>query len=280
MQIFISLSNVNPFTIRFLFPSLLHESMLFEYIHADYKSSYYLNIVESCVEVPMSVRPSRGHRIRDAFFTQKEGNPQEWVCKCGAKRKQQGSGYTNLVSHVEKQHANDLHNLLSDTTFNETPSSASESLFLNSKTVQIHGWMDLVVHGLLPFSITENQVFARNVRYKSISRKTLSKYMHDLTQRVEAKISAKLPKKFAIVFDGWSANQTHFVGMFATYPNQFECGYEKTLLGISPFENEDSQSADAHIEYITYVLELFNRSLENVVAYIGDNCNVNLSMAT
>ena len=227
----------------------------------------------------MSKLPSRGQRIRDAFFTESDKNSNEWICKCGTRRKQTGHGYTNLVSHVEKQHPTDLQTLLSDAGYAEN-SSASESLFFNSKTVQMHGWLDLVLNGLLPFCIVDNPVFIRCVKFKPIARNTLSKYMSLLTQRVEQKVSAILPDKFAVIFDGWTANQTHFVGLFATFPSTATCGYDCVLLGFSPFENEESLSARAHLEYVTYVLGLFNRSLSNVVAFVGDNCSTNTSFAS
>ncbi len=39
-------------------------------------------------------------------------------------------------------------------------------------------------------------------------------------------------------------------------------------------------SADAHLEFVTFVFELFDRSVSNIVCFIGDNCNVNLAMAS
>ena len=43
------------------------------------------------------------------------------------------------------------------------------------------------------------------------------------------------------------------MGLFATFPSSNAFGYDKKLLGFSPFEREDSMSADAHYEYITYM---------------------------
>lgn len=58
--------------------------------------------------------------------------------------------------------------------------------------------------GLQPFSIVENVVMRRHFRHTSISVDTLMRYMHRLTKVVEKRISAMLPEKFGIVFDGWS----------------------------------------------------------------------------
>ena len=103
--------------------------------------------------------------------------------------------------------------------------------------------------------------------------------MNQLTRAVERKIEAKLPSRFAVGFDGWSANQTHFVATFATFPSSAQIGYDKTLLGFSPFEKEDSLSADAHLGFAEFVLGVYNRNLSNVVCFIGDNCTTNICLA-
>ncbi len=87
---------------------------------------------------------------------------------------------------MEKYHLSDLKSLLKDDGKPGT-SSASESLFFDSKTLQVYGRLDLVINGLLPFSVVDNPVFVRFVRYKDISRNTLSKYMSLLTRAVKRK---------------------------------------------------------------------------------------------
>ena len=44
------------------------------------------------------------------------------------------------------------------------------------------------------------------------------------------------------------------------------------LLAFSPFANEASQGASDHREFITFVLELYGKSVDNLVALVGDNC--------
>ena len=43
--------------------------------------------------------------------------------------------------------------------------------------------------------------------------------------------------------------------------------------------DETTLDADEHVGYLSYVLELFGYSFENVVALICDNCNTNKSIA-
>ena len=100
-----------------------------------------------------------------------------------------------------------------------------------------------------------------------------------ITHYAEAKITRRLLEKFAVVFDGWSENQTQIVGIFATFPGDTDVGYSKLLLGFSPFEHEDFLNAYGHVEDIDYVLNLFNGSFEKIVGISRDNCSVNRSIA-
>ena len=226
----------------------------------------------------MAKHPSRELRIRNAFYTAVADKPDTWRCKCLIERKQTGTGYTNLVSHVERVHAQDLKTFLSNKDL-DGDSSVSDSLFHNSKTVQVYGWVKLITGALLPFNIVENPIFIQAIKLKPIARKTVSKYITLLTRHVEGKIASRLPLKFALIFDGWSANQAHFVGVFATFPSSNDLGFERILLSLSPFENEENLTADAHMSFLQYFLSVYNRSVANVVCLVGDSCNTNLSLA-
>ena len=241
------------------------------------------NFARSSAAVPHNtMQRAWGLIVRDAFFTRVDGTEFDWKCKCNIVRKQSGSGYTNLVSHVRDKHPENLQTLRSDS---EQPASTTTSLstplsFLYGKRAeQLFGWIDLVVSGLLPFSVVSNSTYRKHVRYEGINRETLGKYMRNLTFRVEAKIKEELPSQFAIFIDGWSAGDTHYVACFASYFREVANGYTLAVLGFSPLEDEASQSAKHHYEYIEFVLSLFERSFDNVVAVIGDNCTCNKSLA-
>ncbi len=83
--------------------------------------------------------------------------------------------------------------------------------------MRVHGIRDFVITGLFAFSIMDNDSIMRRVRYCTIRTKTMSMYVHLLTMHVEKRISALLPDKFALFFDGWSAGIDHYVAIFATY---------------------------------------------------------------
>lgn len=102
-------------------------------------------------------------------------------------------------------------------------------------------WIDLIVNVLLPLYTCENDRFCTHVRYDSISYKTLRVYVKGLTEVVERKTSALLPEKFAIVFDGWTVRDSHYVSIYATLPFQNDDGFRKILLAFSPFSDETSK---------------------------------------
>lgn len=49
---------------------------------------------------------------------------------------------------------------------------------------------------------------------------------------------------------------------------------------ISPFVNESKQSARAHLYLVKYVLQLFGKSITNVVALSGDNFSTNMTFVS
>ncbi|MEM9079038.1 MAG: hypothetical protein AAGC43_18510 [Bacteroidota bacterium] len=105
------------------------------------------------------------------------------------------------------------------------------------------------------------------------------KYLHKLTIVVEKKVAERLPDKFAIIFDGWSGGDTHFVGVYATFPSNNSLGYEKILLSCSPMENEDFLDSNEHYEYLKFVLDLYGKNIDSVVEIVGDNCSTNRCMS-
>ncbi len=65
---------------------------------------------------------------------------------------------------------------------------------------------------------------SQNVRHTPISVATIMKYIEKLTKKVEQKIGRLLLNKFALIFNGWTKGDTHYLGIFATYPFKSEKG--------------------------------------------------------
>ncbi|ETV75063.1 hypothetical protein H257_10662 [Aphanomyces astaci] len=164
------------------------------------------------------------------------------------------------MSHIEREHPEFVH-------YDALNPATQQSVFalLTPKPVQaVYGWLTWITASLMPFSFCENDMARRFTTMGTISVKTLMKCMHAMCRWMESKISETLPESFAIIYDGWTSGSTHYVAMFATFPNDSHRGYEKVLLAMSPMNEEDSLSAAAHVQ-----------TGENVVALIGDNCSIN-----
>ena len=106
------------------------------------------------------------------------------------------------------------------------------------------------------------------------------KIMKLLTEAVKRKIIGLLPPVFALVFDGWTLGQTHYLGVFATFPDgESKSGYKQVFLSFSPLTNEESLNAENHTLFFDFLLQYYGKSWLNFAALIGDNCATNQSFA-
>eukprot|EP00644_Phytophthora_capsici_P002764 jgi/Phyca11/124924/e_gw1.55.228.1 len=78
------------------------------------------------------------------------------------------------------------------------------------------------------------------------------------------------------MFDGWSSGTRHFVAVFVVYHGSD--GLCERLVGLAPMK--DGQSADAHIEFIDAILDVYGKTLAMVKFVVADNCTTNKSVAT
>ena len=72
----------------------------------------------------------------------------------------------------------------------------------------------MVISEALTFSKVENIKYrSYSCHSSTISLNTFTKYRGLVTKAVEAKVVSELPSKFALVFDGWTCenSSTHFL---------------------------------------------------------------------
>lgn len=228
----------------------------------------------------MTLPTHKRNEILVKMFFQKIRSSTKWKCICNTVR-EKGQGWSNLLSHIHSQHANFMTQSSLEKAL-KTPRAHQE---LTTKTIWLNTWMELVCIRLQPFSFVEDELIRRTVSVDPISRNSLTKYMSLLTHRVERHISACLPDKFAIVIDGWTNCETHYLAVFGTYPcHEHEenngKNYSSVLLAVSPLLDETTLTASAHEETISYILSVYDKSWENVVAIIGDNVSTNKALAS
>lgn len=82
------------------------------------------------------------------------------------------------------------------------------------------------------------------------------------------------------VIDGWSANGTHFLAIFASFPEYEAHSYELLILAFSPPENERTLRADGNIYFITYVLSMLQEKWIKIhTRMIASKCLTNKAIA-
>lgn len=194
-----------------------------------------------------------------------------WTCVCGKQlKRREGAGWTNLTNHLNNQHQE--WKLISG-----QPSIDDAVGFSSTKADTIFSWLEWICIGMKPFSFISDHLTRKYTSLEPLCVNTLKKYMEIVVRHVEMKIAKALPERFAIIFDGWSENSTHFVALFASYPDSTSLlGFTTVLLAFSPMGTETEFTAAQHKEFVEWVLvNIFHKSLDNVVAIIGDNCDTN-----
>ena len=133
-----------------------------------------------------------------------------WKCKVCPNKNITKHSWTNLMHHINKYHK-DYESII----------STSKKLGLDLRTVyqgekesSLFYWISLVVDKNVPFSSVNDATFREGSKYKCICDNTLLKYTKLVCEHVKSIITAKLPKKFGLVFDGWTHNKKHFLAVF------------------------------------------------------------------
>ncbi|RLN26561.1 hypothetical protein BBJ28_00020421 [Nothophytophthora sp. Chile5] len=148
--------------------------------------------------------------------------------------------------------------------------------FVDQRTMEIFKWMEWVIARNHPLAEVDDPLTRGLASVKPVSSKTLLRYMRHVSAKVVEHISESMGEAFGLMFDGWSCGTLHFVGIYAVFA-QGEC-LRKVLLALSPAEYR--QSADAHIDMIHAVLELYGKDSSMLVFLVTDNCPINQATAT
>lgn len=94
-------------------------------------------------------------------------------------------------------------------------------------------------------------------------------YQAAVPEAVAKEMKTRLPNKFRFVFVCWSASDIYHLVTYASYLSKTKLGYTLHLLGFSTLERKEHPSADQHLKHIDFVLELFEKFLDNVVSIIA-----------
>lgn len=213
---------------------------------------------------------------------------------CGKEVKKPVSGVTNLITHITGQHADtmfDTYDRFLKVKKNTKVGPMNEFVPYKSVTPfakRVYSWMDWVIMEDHAISFCENKRARKysniNGSGQELSRKTLSKYIDLTTEAVISRIKKEMPSTFGIIFDGWSHDREHFIGIFATWTTAsggvvnrlLSCGVQDLPDGVV-VENADyfGFGADDIGDYIFDVLAQYDRCFDHIEFICGDNCSVN-----
>ncbi|KAJ3091667.1 hypothetical protein HK100_007127, partial [Physocladia obscura] len=226
-----------------------------------------------------------------------------WKCKCGVEHKCDviKSSYNNLMTHIKSKHSNHLniytaYALESFSTSGGKSNSSNQfaqtlNYMIDVKSRNIYKWLDWIVK----LSFCKKECMRENLNLQKIYTKTLKKYIFQLVDAVEKKITtlATAAPCYALVFDSWTQDSTHFIGkkngailiinpgitssLFITLPakNTAASSPNIYLLVFAPLLDKTTLTAANHWEFILAKLEWNHLPADNLVCLISDNCNTN-----
>lgn len=80
----------------------------------------------------------------------------------------------------------------------------------NEKAMNVFGWLEWIIEENRELTFCEKVLTRKYTNLKTITVKTLKKYMESLVIAVENKIKQILPNKFGMMFDGWSEGKLKY----------------------------------------------------------------------
>jgi hypothetical protein len=75
---------------------------------------------------------------------------------------------------------------------------------------------------------------------------------------------------FALVFDGWSSHGTHFLTIFATWPDiQQASGYSQAILSFAPLSDEEHLDAQSNKDSMHGILQFYGKSFQMLLVLLA-----------
>ncbi|KAG3067761.1 hypothetical protein PI124_g16831 [Phytophthora idaei] len=160
-----------------------------------------------------------------------EGEPTGYkTCKaCGKCHKHSnGTGYTNLVSHVRSGHPN----FEVDMTNASAAATGTLVSWVSQKASNRYAWLRWIVMFNRPLSFYESEFTRQYTNLPAVAVDTLRVNMESVARAVEKVIGTEMPKKFGLILDGWSYGTEHFLAVYGCY--ETSDGPQYPLLSMAP----------------------------------------------
>lgn len=198
----------------------------------------------------------------------------KYKCQCGVERYVKGSGYTNIMQHIKKEHPDYLK--ITRDALNSTGQKLITSLFSN-RGANMFEWMKYIIRNYYPCSHIDDRENQKLMKLMPITGRTLKKYIYDTTKEVEKAIANVLPDYFGIVMDAWSNGSTHYIAIFASF--EVDGKLEMVMLAMTPPFDEESFDAQTQYDLIGDTLHIYKKNKDNIAYLVADNAAVNVKTA-
>ena len=210
----------------------------------------------------------------------------KWKCNKCCKSKLKSGGWTNLLNHAQccvgSKYRTNYESLHCNEERNKT---TIKSFVIQVSEAELHTykWVEWIVMKNQPLSMVDCPLTRAGMQYEETTSKLLRRHILALHTEMQTTIMKKLPDKFSIIFDGWSEGTVHYIGVSAAYVTEMDSSevVAHTLLSMRPLLADDivGMTASDHLQHLSKMLETYEKTLENIVCLVGDNCSVNQSMS-
>ena len=169
----------------------------------------------------------------------------------------------------------------------------------------VNSYIRLIVLKSLPISyVDDNEIRSFSKFNMVVISKTIIQVIFQLVKLVESRIKDEIhDTKGAILYDGWTCNSTHYIGLYASYcvpqPHRYSNAnitravHRLTLLSLSPMSQESSDetkegrseettvfNAQAHIDFFREIFLFYRQYFDTwCMCLIGHNTSTNLKIA-
>lgn len=201
------------------------------------------------------------------------------------------AGHSNLANHAKNRHNDEVKIKLAEALRGPTRGPMGNYVtvtkIVSAEAKNMFGWIEWIVMADLPLKIVENEFYQKRSNLEPTTYKTLSKHMENLLRLVKENIKRGLPKMFGLIFDGWSCDGEHYIGVFATWVRD-DGSVVKRLIACGVQDLPESVEAAAAFgftaddigDYLFDVLASYDRDFCALEFLTGDNAYVNGALCT
>ncbi|MEM7299387.1 MAG: hypothetical protein AAF391_14110 [Bacteroidota bacterium] len=158
------------------------------------------------------------------FYEVLHDGTTKYKCKnkmCGSVQKD-NPGHSNLKTHLQRCIGEGYEKLFEESKGDQQ--SCQPTLYdtgiASKQALSAYNWIRFIVKSNQPLSVVESSSLREFLKWVPPSFQSLRKYILRISNIVKEEVIRDLPSQFNIMFDGWSCNNIHYVGIFAVYINE------------------------------------------------------------